>query len=108
DVVALLPAASVAAIVPVARVVHDRRPGLRHAGGALVTVLLGAVIVAGAQRFVAGDGVLPASVTGAGTGIWLTEPRAGAPYRMTADAIGAGDELVDAVRSFGAHLAGTS
>jgi hypothetical protein len=107
DVVALLPAASVAAMVPVARVIHERRPGLRRAGGALVTILLGAVIVAGWQRFVAGDGVLPASVAGAGTGIWLTEPRAGAPYRVTADAITTSDELVAAVHALGARLAGT-
>lgn len=107
DVVALLPAASVAAMMPVARVIHDRRPGLRHAGGAFVTILLGAVIVAGVQRFVVGDGVLPASVTGADTGIWLSEASDGAPYRVTADAITTSDELVDAVHALGARLAGT-
>ncbi len=97
---AYLPAAAIALLLPVAAVV--RRARAAAVWLVLATAAVAVVCAVGAQRFLGGDGVLPASwavgpaVT---TGVWLRQPRYQAPYPDTQAAIRAADRRNDGLRA---------
>lgn len=98
---AYLPAAVIALLLPLAAVVRRARSGT--VGAWLAVVSLGVALVAalGAQRFLDGAGVLPASWTAspaATSGLWLRQPRYQAPYADTRAAIQQADRDDAALR----------
>jgi hypothetical protein len=60
---------------------------------AVSTIAVALVVVLGAQRFLGGDGVLPASWVRSSGALWLVQPRYQAPYADTRAAIVAADEI---------------
>lgn len=86
-----LPAATIAVLMPAARLVHHRRPQLRRAA---LLVGSAAVVLACAwnvERFTEAPGVLPESIVTGHPGWWISQARYQAPYVTTASAIAAAD-----------------
>ena len=114
-VLAYLPAAVIALLLPVAaltrrvtalRPTHrspDRRPA---STGWTVAVSVGValVVAVAVQRFVSGDGVLPQRSDRATSALWLLEPRYQAPYADTVAAIRSADAVDAALRALGPSL----
>jgi hypothetical protein len=100
---AYLPGSVIALLlVPAALLRRDPpRPSDRSAKrGVLVTIWLvvmslvvAAIAVVGAQRFLTGTGVLPAKPTRSSHGLWLTQARYQAPYPATRSAIRSADAI---------------
>jgi hypothetical protein len=87
---AYLPASVIALLLPVAAL------GRRSAGWrALVSLGVVVVVAVGAQRFLAGDGVLPQRLVRASGPVWLEQPRYQAPYTDTRSSI-EGTDAIDA------------
>jgi len=59
----------------------------------VVTLAVAAIGVVGAQRFLAGAGVLPSTVSASVPGLWVTQARYQAPYPDTRAAIRSADAL---------------
>ncbi len=113
---AYLPAAVIALLLPVAALLRRiRRPGAhatRPGGGGrtgansptwLVIASLAVVVVAGvgAQRFLSGDGVLPQRWLNSDGGLWLQQPRYQAPYTDTRATITGADAIDAALAGLG-------
>jgi hypothetical protein len=101
---AYLPAATIALLLPVAAVIRRSRSG--SAGVWLATASLGVAAVAalGAQRFLDGAGVLPTSWTSTVTttrlaGLWIGQPRYQAPYADTRTVIRQADAMDAGLRT---------
>jgi hypothetical protein len=73
---------------------------------AFATVGVTAVAVLGAQRFLAGDGVLPAGFARSSNALWLVEPRYQAPYPDTRSTIRTADEIDAALVGIGPSVDG--
>ncbi len=105
---AYLPAAVIALLLPVATVVRGARTRSTGAWLAVATLGVAAVVVLGAQRFLAGAGVLPdswANAPGAAaSGLWVQQARYQAPYPDTRAAIRVGDASDDGLRALRSHL----
>ncbi len=86
---AYLPAAVIALLLPVGALNRPRPERDRPPVLALVITSLAVVAVAavGAQRFLYGDGVLPAHDVATSAALWLDQPRYQAPYADTRQAI---------------------
>ncbi len=107
-VLAYLPAAVIALLLPVAALTRRAgRPRVRaHAAHAardgrsastawavVASVGVAAVVLLGAQRFVSGAGVLPQRQLRATGGLWLQQPRYQAPYDDTRSTIRSADAI---------------
>ncbi len=114
-VLAYLPAAVIALLLPVAaltRRVVARRPGSRTAdrgplsAGWTVVVSVGValVVAVAVQRFMSGDGVLPQRWIRPASALWLLEPRYQAPFADTAPTIRSTDAVDAALRDLGPSL----
>jgi hypothetical protein len=92
---AYLPAAVIALLLPVAALIRPKRDGHRAAAAWLIVTSLGvvAVVALGSQRFLGGDGVLPDSLLRSTGTVWLEQPRYQAPYPDTRQAI----QSIDAI-----------
>ncbi|MBV8463421.1 MAG: hypothetical protein JO368_09010 [Acidimicrobiales bacterium] len=87
---AYLPAATIALLLPVAATFRSVRVRAEWIWLALASVGVAAVVLLGAQRFLDGQGVLPASWTSDPSvthGLWLRQPRYQAPYADTRSTI---------------------
>jgi len=91
DVLWYLAPVTVLMLVPVARLLRHRTPGVRYATGVLATVFVAGIVAVNVQRFVAAPAILPASVARDHPGLWISEPRYQAPYSETAESIKAAD-----------------
>lgn len=78
-------------LLPVARLLHHRSPGVRRAALLLSCLLVAAAVGFNVQRFVSGPGILPAAVARHQPDLWLSRARYQAPYRDTLAAIRAAD-----------------
>jgi hypothetical protein len=114
---AYLPAAVIALLLPLGALTgtlpssHHGADGARSGRGApvwLVVATLGvvAVVVLGAQRFLAGGGVLPASSVRSSGALWLVQPRYQAPYADTRSSIRSADEIDAALTALGPSVHG--
>ena len=114
-VLAYLPAAVIALLLPVAaltrrvaagRADHRRPGGRRSSIGWTVVASLGVVLVValGTQRFVSGGGVLPQRSVRSSSALWLVEPRYQAPYADTRHTIVSADAVDAALRGLGPSL----
>lgn len=105
---AYLPAATIALLLPLGALVkRDDDPGRLSAIGVVLASLAMALVVAlGAERFVAGAGVLPSQWTRSSGPFWLVQPRYQAPYADTRAAIQDADCIDAALASFGRQVAG--
>ena len=100
---AYLPGSIIALLlVPAALLRRDRprRSDRSQRRGVLVTIWLvvislavAGIAVLGAQRFLAGTGVLPAKSTASNHGLWLTQTKYQAPYPATRSAIRSADAI---------------
>jgi len=97
-VLAYLVPATVLLLLPVARLLHHRTPGVRRASAIMATVLVAGGIAVNAQRFVAAPGILPASVARHHPTWWISQTRYQAPYADTAATIRAADRRGTAAR----------
>jgi hypothetical protein len=103
---AYLPAAVIALLLPLGALVRRRPPGVGWSPGWLAVATLGVVVVValGAQRFLGGGGVLPERwVTSSGR-LWLTQPRYQAPYADTRQAIREADAVDAGLQSLGPSI----
>lgn len=91
SVLAYLVPATVLLLLPVARLLHHRTPGLRRAAAIVATLLVAGAVTVNIQRFVAAPGILPASVARHYPKLWISQTRYQAPYADTADTIRAAD-----------------
>jgi hypothetical protein len=104
---AYLPAAVIALLLPVGALTGTlpRGPGVRGTPSVpwsvLATLGVIAVVALGAQRFLGGDGVLPASWTRNSGALWLVQPRYQAPYAATRAAIRTADSIDAALIGLG-------
>jgi hypothetical protein len=94
---AYLPAATIALLLPLGALVHRTAGGRASLGVALVVGL-------GTQRFVSGDGVLPQRWLRPNGSLWLEQPRYQAPYADTLPAIRAADAIDTALRGLGPSI----
>jgi len=97
---AYLPAATIALLLPMGALVHrrgtdDRLSPLWLAVGSVAVAL---IVGLGAQRFVNGAGVLPERWLRPAGSLWLGQPRYQAPYSDTRAAIRAADSVDAALR----------
>jgi hypothetical protein len=90
-VLAYLPAATIGALVPAARLVHHRRPGIRRAGAILATVAVAAVCAWNVERFTEAWGILPGRLATDHPSLWISQARYQAPYADTAATIADAD-----------------
>jgi hypothetical protein len=100
---AYLPAAVIALLLPLGAL-NRRSPqrGRSSRVALAVTSLAVAVVVAlGAQRFLAGDGVLPERDVASSAALWLEQPRYQAPYTDTRPAIRDADAVDAALEALG-------
>jgi len=98
DVLWYLAPVTVLMLLPVARLLHHRTPGVRAVAGVVASLLVAGIVAVNIQRFVAAPGILPASVARDHPGWWLSQPRYQAPYAETAQTIRSADATD---RSFG-------
>jgi hypothetical protein len=100
---AYLPTASVALLLPAGRAVLGLRGRARAllAGLLSILVLMGALI--GVERFVAGQAVLPESAI-THPSLWLDQPRYGAPYYLTRSYIATTDRQNAAIGRLGTRI----
>jgi hypothetical protein len=114
---AYVPAAVIALLLPVAALLarrpsgaHASRPGRRRTAATssvwlgLASLGVALVVVVGTQRFLAGNGVLPQRWLRAAGGVWLQQPQYQAPYPDTRHAITAADAVDTALRGLGPML----
>ncbi len=113
---AYLPGAVIALLLVPAALLGPRSPGtVRTASTSRTSVATGvwlavasfavaAIAVAGAQRFLAGTGVLPVAQTSSAHGPWLTQARYQAPYPDTRAAIRSADALDAALTALGPRI----
>ena len=100
---AYLPAAVIALLLPMGALNRRRRDSTRTSAGWLTvtSVLVGLIVVVGAQRFVSSAAVLPAQWMGSATSLWLEQPRYQAPYPDTYAAIRSADSIDAALAALG-------
>ncbi len=104
---AYLPAATIALLVPVGTLVGDRDRTADDRSPmwfAVCTAAVVVVVVLGVQRFVWGDGVVPQRWVAASGGIWLVQARYQAPYADTRSTIRTADGIDLALRSLGPSI----
>ena len=106
---AYLPAAVIALLLPLGALTRSRRdPGrLSPVWVVLASVLVGAVVLVGAGRFVAADAVIPDQWTSGTASLWLDQPRYQAPYPNTYAAIRSADTMDAALAALG-HSVGSA
>ncbi len=97
---AFFPGAAIALLLAPGALVSKRqtsspqpRQSLSIFWAVIMTVAIVAVAALGAERFLIGGGVLPAAVTNASHGLWLTQARFQAPYADTRSAVRAADRI---------------
>ncbi len=100
---AYLPAATIALLMPLGVLNATTNSQGRSSPAWLTATSVGVVLVAalGAQRFLAGNGVLPQHLvasSGSSGWVWLEQPRYQAPYADTRQAIRAADAIDNALR----------
>ncbi len=103
---AYLPAAIIALLLPLGALVRRRPTGDRTSPVWLAVASIGVACIAalGAQRFVSGDGVLPQRWVRSTGSVWLEQPRYQAPYADTRAAIRAADAIDSALRGLGRSI----
>ncbi|MHB1710963.1 MAG: hypothetical protein ACYCV7_06120 [Acidimicrobiales bacterium] len=104
---AYLPASVIALLLPLAalnrRIGRDGPPRRSPVWSALTSLAVVAIVVLGAQRFLSGNGVLPARWLRPTTGgVWLQQARYQAPYLDTRAAIVRADAVDSALAGLGA------
>ncbi len=103
---AYLPAAVIALLLPLGALTRqgtDRRR-LSVAWVLICSLLVGAVAVLGAQRFVSASGVIPAQWTSTSSSLWVVQPRYQAPYPDTYSGIRTADDLDAALGAFASSV----
>jgi len=107
---AYLPAAVIALLLPLGALNRRRRqPGRISPVWVVITsVLVGAVVVVGAERFVSAQAVIPTQWTGNTAALWLDQPRYQAPYPSTFAAIRNADTIDDALGALGRSVGSAS
>jgi hypothetical protein len=100
---AYLPAAVIALLLPLGALNRRRRDSTRTSAAWLTvtSVLVGLIVVVGAQRFVSAAAVLPAQWMGSATSPWVEQPRYQAPYPDTYAAIRSADTIDAALAALG-------
>ena len=100
---AYLPAAVIALLLPVAALQRGGSQGRSGATGWLVVTTVGVVVIAalGAQRFLGGTGVLPESLLRPSGPLWVGQPRYQAPYTDTRQEIRSIDAIDAALPGIG-------
>ena len=100
---AYLPAAVIALLLPVGALNRRSPERGRSSRVALAVTSLAVVVVValGAQRFLAGDGVLPERDVAQSAALWLEQPRYQAPYTDTRQAIRDADAEDSALKALG-------
>ncbi|MHB8682639.1 MAG: hypothetical protein ACYDA2_11170 [Acidimicrobiales bacterium] len=88
---AFLPATVIVLLLPLARLAHHQRSGVRRAALVLATAAVLGVCALNVQRFTDAPGLLPLSYGKAHPGVWISQARYQAPYAVTAQAITAAD-----------------
>ena len=103
-VLAYLPAAVIALLLPLSRLNHRAadRHRLSPVWAVVTTLAVGAVALVGAQRFVSAEAVIPPQWTLGATPLWLDQPRYQAPYLTTAASIRLTDAMDAALHDLGA------
>jgi len=100
-VLSYLPSATVLLLWPLSRLIHHRVRALRHSGAVVATIAVAVACVLNSEQFLERPGILPSSLTRTLSGLWISNPRYGAPYPDTAAAIAAADRTEGAVGSLG-------
>jgi hypothetical protein len=100
---AYLPAAVIALLLPLGALNRRWSDRSRWSPVTLVITTLAVVVIvaAGAQRFLAGDGVLPERDVAPSAALWFEQPRYQAPYADTRQAIRVADAQDAALRALG-------
>ena len=103
---AYLPAATIALLLPMGALVHRRgaEDRLSPVWLAVGSVAVALIVGLGIQRFVAGAGVLPERWLRPSGSLWLEQPRYQAPYPDTLAAIRAADSVDTALRGLGPQV----
>jgi hypothetical protein len=101
---AYLPVATIALLVPVARLVRHRRSGVRRVASVLATIAVLGIVGLNVQRFVGAPGILPASFAASHPGLWISQPRYGALYPDTWATIRASDAADTELRTLRAAV----
>ncbi len=91
DVLWYLAPVTVLMLLPAGRLLHHRSRGVRLGAAVVATVLVAGTVGVNVQRFVAGPGILPASVMQHHRNWWISQRRYQAPYADTDAAIRAAD-----------------
>ena len=78
-----LPALTILLLLPLGRLVRHRVRGIRRVSAVVASACVLAVVGVNTQRFVAASGILPAGFARAHPGVWISQPRYGAPYPDT-------------------------
>jgi 4-amino-4-deoxy-L-arabinose transferase-like glycosyltransferase len=105
---AFLPGAVIALLLAPGTLLHAapspsgaRRSQGRMAWGAVASVAVGAIAVVGADRFLAGPGVLPVRAQQSQHGLWITQARYQAPFADTRATIRSADAMDNALVRLG-------
>ncbi len=107
---AYLPAATIALLLPLGALVGalGRRPGRSYRMSrpwmVISSLAVVAVVALGAQRFLAGGGVLPDQWVRSAGPVWLVQPRYQAPYLDTRAAIRSADSIDAALAAMAATV----
>ena len=111
---AYLPAAVIALLLPVAALTRRHQVSRAHAARdrrrtsptwtVVASIGVALVVLLGAQRFLSGDGVLPQHQLRATSGLWLQQPRYQAPYNDTRATIRSTDAIDTALRDLGPSI----
>ncbi|HUY63492.1 MAG TPA: hypothetical protein VMV14_03145 [Acidimicrobiales bacterium] len=99
-----LPAATVALLLPVSRLVHHRQAALRHAAVMIAGVALVAACGFNIERFTEEPGILPRSFALSHPWWWISQARYQSPYADTASTIAAADRADTELRRLGAMV----
>jgi len=106
---AYLPAAVIALLLPLGALNRQRRrpERLSPVWVVLTSLLIGAVVLVGGERFVTAGAVVPTQWTSNTASLWLDQPRYQAPYPQTYAAIRSADSIDAALGALG-HSVGSA
>lgn len=103
-VLSYLPGATIAVLVPAARLVHHRRFPVRRASLVIGTAAVALACAWNIDRFTQAPGILPKRIAADHPGWWISQPRYQAPYATTASAIADADRADVALARLDRHV----